>query len=88
MFRRLSLLFGFVCLLLSPGVAVSQSQPVLEICVAQTEPAEGLREMQVQDGTAIYVDSTPVIREDDIESVEVKDDGSSGKNILDAPARS
>ena len=56
-----------------PGKTLfAQSQPVLEICIARSEPAEGLREMKVEGRPSIYVEPQPVIREGDIELVEVR----------------
>ena len=77
MHRRVLLLSLFLCMAIHCGITWSQSaqsDSILEICVAQSEPAEGLREMQIGDQPAIYVSPNPVIREGDIESINVWDD--------------
>ena len=50
----------------------SQAEAVLQICLAQTEAAEGLVQHQIEGKDPVFVNPEAVIRESDIESVEAK----------------
>jgi CubicO group peptidase (beta-lactamase class C family) len=59
------------------------SVPVLELRIAETEPGDGLTKLEVANGEPIYLRPNVIIRENDIESVEAKEQPRrSGKAII------
>jgi len=78
-------LVAVACLAFSSGIANSQtaqSKSVLKICLADSEPTEGWAKHDVEGQEPIYVNPQPVIREDDIESVEAKAGEASGSKSI------